>query len=275
MAPSDLFTLRGGFWSARSLLHEVQVSIYLNNLEAQENSCRLCLASIRKANRSLRNLGVCAERIQRLQDAALVSLPGQQDWCRYLPLDIYYFHSMSRALLDHIAEAVSYSRIDLSNRVPESFSRLKKWVESESNRVKFGTALSDCFRDAQWFDDLRSIRDFLTHFGGNLVCFGAGKEGLLFQVYDAAVSERVQAPDMLLYNGRDVVYFDRYAAFYVREMLNTISSVSLLLSKHLNPSQIQPTEGDLALFEEMKYTSEAGFSQLNSWIVELERLESM
>ena len=145
-------------------------------------------------------------------------------WTYYAEADIEYWHIQMRTLLDHLAKVIS-RLAHRSEQVPISFSRLYQRVgnpKSEAEARKFADKLGAdwlaVMRSATWYPTLRNVREELVHWGGQTMVFLPPSDGILFQVHKGVSFKSAIDVEPLMLN-HNVVFFDRYAAFFLSSAL--------------------------------------------------------
>jgi hypothetical protein len=150
-----------------------------------------------------------------------------------------------RTLLDHLAKVVSLLA-DRSNQVPDSFSRLHERVNSPRSEAevqkfagKLGADWLALMRSATWYPTLRDVRNEVVHRGGQTMVFLPPSDGILFQVQQGVSFKSVIDVEPLMLDG-NVVFFDRYAAFFLSNVLLFLEDFAVTayarlgLEPHLN-----------------------------------------
>lgn len=145
-------------------------------------------------------------------------------WTYYAEADIEYWHIQMRTLLDHLAKIIS-RLANRSRQVPDSFSRLYERVknpEPKAGAQDFGHKLGPdwlaLMRSADWYPTLRHVREELVHWGGQTMVFLPPSDGILFQVHKGGSFKSAIDAEPLMLN-QNVVFFDRYAAFFLSNVL--------------------------------------------------------
>jgi hypothetical protein len=145
-------------------------------------------------------------------------------WTYYAKADIEYWHIQMRTLLDHLANIIS-RLANRSRQVPFSFSKLYERVNglnSEAEEQEFAHKLGSewlaVMRSANWYPTLRNVREELVHWGGQTMVFLPPSDGILFQVHKGgSFKSAIDAEPLML--DQNVVFFDRYAAFFLSNVL--------------------------------------------------------
>jgi hypothetical protein len=166
-------------------------------------------------------------------------------WDYYAEADIEYWHVQAQTLLDHVRNIIS-RLANRSGHLPPSFSKLyegvhnpKSEAESQEFADKLGADWVALIRSATWYPTLRDVRQELVHRGGRTMVFVPPSDGILFQVQKGASFKRVVDVEPLMLDG-NVVFFDRYAAFFVSNTLVFLEDFAakayarLGLEPHLN-----------------------------------------
>lgn len=134
-------------------------------------------------------------------------------WMGFTKLDIELFHIKINSILDYLGKILKRVS-EYPDEVPDkSFSDLKKWLDKkEVNIKKLGEDLSDLFNLCEWFPDIKDIRDWDIHKGGEAVVF-LDKERIVFQIYRRRYEKSIEIPE-IMYN-ENIAYFDLYAGLYI------------------------------------------------------------
>jgi hypothetical protein len=113
-------------------------------------------------------------------------------WMYFATSDINGFFSNVRSLFDHVARALRISALKRDS-VPRSFYDLRKWVAKDPPRAdaQLGVAAARIVAGCDWFEELRDIRDGITHRDSMTLVFPS-QPSIDFQVYDAG--QRVHCP---------------------------------------------------------------------------------
>jgi hypothetical protein len=145
-------------------------------------------------------------------------------WDYYAEADIEYWHIQMRTLLDHLAKLIN-GLANRSNQRSDSFSYLYHGVnnpESEEEAQRFaqelGTDWLVLMRGATWYPTLRDVRNEVVHRGGQTMVFLPPSDGILFRVQEGVSFKSVIDVEPLMLDG-NVVFFDRYAAFFLSNVL--------------------------------------------------------
>lgn len=177
-------------------------------------------------------------------------------WNRYFTLDIESFHVYIRSIMDYSAIAIQRScSINRANEV-RSFRKLRERINR--HRELFPKEVAELIELADWFDEIRGVRDFIVHRGAETIVFGNPKDGLLFQTHGAGFKNLIDKK-FLLFN-ENVVYFDRYAAYYYSEMYSFLDLVFREFMRNMEP------------IKNVTFPSKSfhpGISILKGWIVNL------
>ncbi len=253
-----------------SIFLDVQIAIYVRKLEDKKyfNS----LIQLKIANRFLRLIGALCERIECFRNKALSDeYHLQSQWNRYMSLEVHTFHAITRSLLDHVSYALSLSHPN-HGKIQEgkSFRKFMDWVLKNPTRIE--NDFTDIFKNADWFRSFRGIRDLVIHFGGGVMIFGDVSEGILFQVYDDNLDEKVFVEEKLKYNS-NIIFLDRYIAFIIVNLLSTVKELSLAMSKILNPQNLRPSDTEIELQKQNMINYDPGFGILQKWIEEYQNQE--
>lgn len=164
------------------------------------------------------NIATLIHRLDLIRELSLSNNRIKNLWFYYAQVDINMFFIEIRSIMDYVAEIVSLMSIN-PNQVPSnSFEKLKNWINKEINRKKIDADFIEIIREANWFNDIREVRNNLIHFGYNTFIFGYPKDGVLFKISEGSKNS-IKIKDFLVYNENNIVYFDRYVALYLSYLL--------------------------------------------------------
>lgn len=150
-------------------------------------------------------------------------------WMSYSACDIDLFHIEMRSIFDYTAKIIR--RIsDTPTQVPDSgFNDLKTWLGKDGAKKTLGEDLADLVLSADWFDNLRTVRDESVHRGGMTMVFPDKKE-ILFQV-SKGFHNLVSIPEVM-YN-ENVVRFEPYAGMHFGYLISLLEDLSVIIEKLL------------------------------------------
>lgn len=158
----------------------------------------------------LENIETVIERLEWQNTMRKTKNLSDGRWMSYAGYDIDRFHLEIRSIFDYIAEIIMKVSDNPKNIRGEgrSFNKLKKWLAKDNgkNSQILGNDLAVLVLSADWFDDIKKVRDESVHNGGFTAVFPEG-EMILFQVlkgYESLVS----IPEVM-YND-NVVNFEPY-----------------------------------------------------------------
>jgi hypothetical protein len=188
-------------------------------------------------------------RLQFIDDES-----SEYRWMYYASLDVQSIHYEFRSIMDYMAKAIG-AIYSIPRKKSESFERLKNWSKKNPNRLDKDIEI--LLLSADWFGQIRGIRDLFLHLGGSALIFGKPKDGILFQIYKEDF-HKVISKDHLLYN-ENVAYFDKYFALYFSFLLLFLENISVVLANKLGA----------ALRENATRNYGVGFQIAYSWIKNL------
>lgn len=187
-------------------------------------------------------------------------------WSSYASLDIEEWHTQFRSLLDYVARVIC----ELAERKREVSSRLS--FTTLRNRAtgtrgpqdferKLGRDWFDLLKSATWYPQIISIRDETIHRGAQTMVFAEASDGILFQVLgDGGARLARQEPNLMFNN--NVVYFDRYAAYFMAGLLTWLEAFASIAYNRMGMTE---SPGSL--------NRHFGFDVLVDWIDGLIALE--
>ena len=193
--------------------------------------------------------------LQRLDWQRKLKDKGELDYYIYLNYaesDIDYFHVLYRSLFDDVAKVLRNISQEPGQVKCKSFKSLRKWVKVSSNRKRMGEDIASIVDYCDWFEDIRKIRDSVTHREGSTMVFPEEKY-ILFQTHEKGF--RKILIQELMFN-KNVVIFEYYAALYLSKLLIFLDKVAKISFDKL---QLRQITGNL------KY-SHVGLGILHEWI---------
>jgi len=123
----------------------------------------------------------------------------------------------------------------------EGFNKLKNWLQkSGENPKRLGIDQAELVLSADWFDDLKNVRDANIHQGGMTIVF-LEKERILFQTVKGF--EKLVAIPELMYN-ENVVDFQLYAGMYFGYLIAFLEDFANVLEKLLPNSKYSLSLGN-------------------------------
>jgi hypothetical protein len=154
------------------------------------------------------------------------------DWMAYASCDIILFHTEMRSIYDYIMELI-FSLSKSPTQIPKdkrrSFETVKNWIEK--NTDKWDEDLSKYILSADWFKDVRDVRDAIIHNGAFTLVFLV-KDKITFQVHQNLMKRKILIPD-IMYN-KNIVDFELYAAMYMAYLYSYLEELGELILKKLN-----------------------------------------
>ena len=130
-------------------------------------------------------------------------------WMFFATSDISSYLTNARSLFDHLAHAIDRTSTK-PGTAPHSFHDLRTWVAKAPDRaaLTLGASIVEAVSAADWFDDLRDIRDELVHRDAETLVFPRTRR--------IAIAVSRGATDLItedaLYGSEDLVEFERLAA---------------------------------------------------------------
>jgi len=163
-------------------------------------------------------------------------------WMAFAQCDIDLFQIEMRSILDYVAKIIL--RIaDNQNEVPDKgFNKLKNWLAKlPENADKLGKDLAELVSSADWFEDLKNVRDANVHHGGMTIVFL--EEGrILFQTLDGYKNLVTTTPE-IMYN-ENVVDFELYAGMYFGYLIAFLEEFSAIIKKRLPKLKVDLKRGN-------------------------------
>jgi hypothetical protein len=176
-------------------------------------------------------------------------------WREFLGADVEHFHVLFRALFDHVAAAIR-SMAARPQVLPETFERLRNWVERDSRAsAQLSPGLISLVGNCLWFGELRRVRDLITH-GDSLTVGFIFNDRPCFQIL-AGSGLAVLHPRLMA--NANIVDFRLYVAAAFAELLPFLDSLGTLGIEHLEAS------GDCLNARLMHY----GLPSARAWLTRL------
>jgi hypothetical protein len=252
----DGWRAKGARVSLRSDLR----SVYLGNvLNAQTwGRLRAAIAAIGLAEGDMLTV---MERLEWMRVRAQQDEHIRSHWSAYAGADIEYWHVNLRSLLDHVGMVIS-ELADKKNQVSDmKFHRLYRQSRPNAANIdEFGKRIGPdwlaLLQRVTWFELIVSVRNELLHYGGQTMVFESPSHGILFQIHGSRYPFVVMHDPSLMYN-KNVVYFDRYAAFLMSHVISFLEEFAAIVYKRTG------------IFHSPEGTVRAcniGYGVLHSWI---------
>jgi hypothetical protein len=120
----------------------------------------------------------------------------------------------------------------------ESFNKLRNWLinpKSKSDNSKnWDQELSNLILSANWFDEMKNIRDSLLHQGGYVLVFPDQKK-ILVQVYKSHKTQ-ISFPEIMF--NENVVDFELYGGLYFACITDFLENFAIIVENRL-PKKIR------------------------------------
>ena len=179
------------------------------------------------------NLAVTCDKIEWIRTVAATEKWDDDRWNRYGLLEIENFMIQLRSACDHLTPFIGL----LSNKpIPTSFRRFRD--RFLSGKYPDSPVLTELMSNTEWFPELCSIRDSITHQGGNTLILHRPDQGIQFRVAGLLGKEPYHNPIYLI-GAR--AKFNLFAAFYFAYYIWFRDQLGTLLSKTLD---VPLQEGD-------------------------------
>lgn len=206
---------------------DISLNVFGNhNSFEQQNKGRIEVANnLNLIQQDLWNIATLIERLVWMRKEGDNNQHIDNYWHQYVAVDIEHFHTEIRSILDYISKSIGHA-LGLSGQLPKSFRKLREGIDKYR---KIPENVSSIISNANWFSELRGVRDALIHQGANTIVFGGRSEGILFQILKNDVN-RIIDKEIFLFNP-NVVYFDRYAAYYFCHLVVLLESIFTELSR--------------------------------------------
>ena len=158
----------------------------------------------------LTDLRTCALKLDWMRDLRDQAVLDPMSWMLFASSDVTSFLANLRALFDHLARALRAAAPEPGGIPHQSFNDLRKWVaRSDINQARqLGVWARDLVREADWFDEVRMLRDELLHYDAKAIVFPT-ERGISLQVYKQT---RVLIAERLLLGTNGLPSFERVAS---------------------------------------------------------------
>lgn len=136
------------------------------------------------------NVLILTGRLEWMREQAEIDPRLETFWRYSSALDIEYFHVEVRSIMDYVAfiirkisDAPGKVVCKSVDKYACSFEKLFNWMEKdERNRHKLGADMASLILSAEWFKDIREVRDAIIHGGGESIVYLKPKDGIFFQL---------------------------------------------------------------------------------------------
>lgn len=146
--------------------------------------------------------------------------------------DIDLFHVQYRSLFDQVAKLIGVLS-GKSGQLPESFNKLRNWMQGNSDRVD--PEVRQLILTCDWFDLIKETRDSIVHHSGQTMVFPS--EGrILFQVH-AGYKNKVMIPEIMFND--NVVDFEMYAGMVLGYLISYLEEICHLIESRFKPEKIE------------------------------------
>ena len=174
-------------------------------------------------------------RLEWMKEKAGSDAVLRDRWSSYASLDIEEWHTQFRSLLDYVAKVI-WELAERKRQVSDSFTTLWERAngttgDPEDFAKKLGNDWLDLLKSATWYPQIISIRDETIHRGAQTIVLGEPSDGILFQVLGKGGARLAREEPNLMFN-KNVVHFDRYAAYFMARLLTWLEKfASIAYSK--------------------------------------------
>lgn len=142
----------------------------------------------------------------------------------YFELDIDLFHIRLRSMMDHVAKLISLCT-EKPGQTPTTFAKLRTYATKRPDRLPPGVAAE--LLAADWFDEIRAMRDALVHEGGRSMAFYSDDvHDLLYQIHRSSSDSMISRPSLVVGN---LAKFDYFVAWSVSHAMRFMDRVGALL----------------------------------------------
>ncbi len=175
---------------------------------------------------NLWNISIIFERLEWVKYAYRKGILDERRATSYFKVDIITFHTELRASLDYITKILSiFSK--QNGQVTNSFDKLRKRVNNYTNKLDL--EIINLIKNANWFNEFRSVRNALIHLNGEVITMYGIDEGIGFQITDHKQTPFINKP--FLKHDVNTVIFEKYAALYFTYFLNLIEDFGVVLQR--------------------------------------------
>jgi hypothetical protein len=159
-------------------------------------------------------------------------------WNRRAALLIKDFHIDIVSLMDSTAAVAIQGTIGLKHKDLKSLPGFADLLPntSRSYRKDMGNDPVIKIVDSAegWYEDVKKVRDLLTHRENLKIVYGLPSDGILFQVYEERHNPKILDATFLWPKGNNVVDFRLYSAFIVAESLLFLEDLATEVMARLN-----------------------------------------
>lgn len=222
-----------------------------------------CAASkaINNIHHDLWNAAAIVHRISWMRTMVKKEVLDVGRWRSYSQLDIEHYFIQLRSIFDYLAVCISASATK-KGQLPKSFRALKNSISRHQKKIH--PDIVAMISTADWFDEIRDVRDGLIHEGAQTLIFDDETDSILFQVHPASGVRSMISKKHMMYND-NVAYFDRFAAWSFSHALTAIDCVGVAISEE---KQFSNSVGPSRSYCD-------GFLTLKNWILDLREIVSV
>ena len=216
--------------------------------------------AINNIHHDLWNAAAIAHRIFWMRGMVRQGSLDMGHWRSYSQLDIEHYFVQLRSIFDYLAMCISASAVK-KGQLPPSFRALKNSISKYQGKIHPDIVLM--VSTADWFDEIRAIRDGLVHEGAQPLIFDDETDSILFQVHPASGLNNMISKKYMMHND-NVAFFDRFAAWSFSHALTAIDCVGVAISEGKRSHN--------GLGSSRSYSP--GFITLKDWMLNLQKLLS-
>lgn len=180
-------------------------------------------------------------------------------WMNFAKLDVELFFMKVRSIFDYVAMVLC--RVSDNKKVPKgdkrtSFNKLRNWLinpnTGSDNAKIWDQELADLVISANWFDEMKNIRDALSHQGGYVLVFPDQKK-ILAQIY-MSHKNQINIPEIMF--NENVVDFELFAGLHFGYLTAFLENFAIIVEnklpqnvREINASPFSPFKKIPPIFE--------------------------
>lgn len=174
-------------------------------------------------------------------------------WMAFAASDVSGFLMNTRSLFDHVAKVI---RITAGGRSPESFNKLRTRVAKHplDSSLAVDTRLLELVANADWFDDLRDIRDDILHRAADTIVFPY-LPYIGIQINKRMTDRLLTEPDLLDPDNANVARFEWFAVAAMGRIHSLLDDLAAVVQEIL----------DVPGRSESARSKHAGLTVVHSW----------
>jgi hypothetical protein len=169
------------------------------------------------------NISIIFDRVAWKKNACLNGNIEKERASKYFKVDIVTYHTETRSILDFATEIIGVF-FKQHGQFPTSFNKLRQRIEKYHN--KLNNEAIEAIRTANWFDDIRAVRDELIHSHGQVFTPLNTDDFVSFQVHDKLMKRMVNK--RVFSTNQNLVSFEKYSAYYTACILVLLAKLGTI-----------------------------------------------